>query len=371
MRKFLLSALMPICFISTAVVAQSPIETLEIPFDQEIHIVRESLENSAEELLFTLLFTSDPEIATDADAEICEFESADIENSIRTYWENASAGGSDDLQSPEPIDTDGCDAVRIRYRYAPSPIPADAELIFAQLDFGQPSLEFIYTDPTYLENAGTDGVPANRFLQRRNELTVSPSFFGEDGAWTYDAIPKPTAPQVTDWTPATRDRYRISLADVHFGPLHLEMDVIASCQYVHRDFSGMDWNMVGNDKAIETVETGTHFLLDGKMIGGTGSGGDGRYADEEQFDGPIHMDRYSMAFNPVGLMTATPETRLYRMNWVFYAEPKLRFAFTPDGKAIYHWTTALNYRPTFRVDFPGIEDIRIPDQDDPHRSFSQ
>ena len=357
MRKFLLAALTPICFLSTAAAAQSPVETLEIPFDQEIHIVRESVENSAEELLLTLLFTSDPEVAADADVEICEFESSDIEESIREYREKMSASG--------------CGAVRIRYRYAPSPIPADAELIFAQIDFGRPAFEFIYTDPAYFESAGSDGVLANRFLQRRSELTVAPSFFGENGARAYDAIPKMTAPQIADWAPATRDRYRISLADVLFGKSHFELDAVASRQYVHRDFSEHDWNMVGNDKAIETIETGTRFLLDGKMIGGTGSGGDGRYADEEQFDGPIHMDRYSMAFNHAGLMTATPEMRLYRMNWVFYAEPKLRFAFTPDGKTIYHWTTALNYRPTFRVDFPGIEKIRIPDPDDPHRSFSQ
>ena len=80
-----------------------------------------------------------------------------------------------------------------------------------------------------------------------------------------------------------------------------------------------------------------------------------------------------MAFNPAGLMTATPEMRLYRMNWIFYSEPKLRFAFTPDGQAIYHWTTKLNYYgpTTFSVDFPGMENIRVPDQDDPYYSFSQ
>lgn len=371
MRKFLLAALTPMCFLSTAAAAQSPIETLEIPFDQEIYIVRESVENSAEELLLTLLFTSDPEVAADADVEICEFESSDIEESIREYHEKMSASDGGAVGEPEPLDTDGCAAVRIRYRYAPSPIPADAELIFAQLDFGQPALEFIYTGPVEVGHAGEDCIPAMRFTQRRNELTVSPSFFGEDGARAYGAVPKTPAPQITDWVPATRGSYRISLADVLFGKSHLELDVIASRQYVHRDFSESDWNMVGNDPSIETVETGTRFLLDGKMIGGTGGGGDGRYADEEQFDGPIHMDRYSMAFNHSGLMTAAPEMRLYRMNWVFYAEPKLRFAFTPDGKTIYHWTTALNYRPTFRVDFPGIENIRIPDPDDPHRSFSR
>ena len=59
------------------------------------------------------------------------------------------------------------------------------------------------------------------------------------------------------------------------------------------------------------------------------------------------------------------------MNWIFYSEPKLRFAFTPDGQAIYHWTTKLNYGPTFQVDFPGMENIRVPDQDDRYDSFSQ
>ena len=270
-----------------------------------------------------------------------------------------------------PMDTDGCDAVRIRYRFAPSPIPADAELIFAQLDFGQPALEFIYADPASFEYAGTDGALANRFLQRRNELTISPSFFGETGAKAYDRIPKTAAPQVTDWAPATRDRYRISVSDVLFGPSHLELSVLLSSQYVHRDFSRMDWNMVGNNKEIETVEAGTRFLLDGKMIGGTDGGGDGRFADKEQFDGPIHVAPYPMAFNPAGLMTATPEMRLYRMNWIFYSEPKLRFAFTPDGQAIYHWTTKLNYGPTFQVNFPGMENIRVPDQDDRYDSFSQ
>ncbi len=147
MRKFLLAALTPMCFLSTAAAAQSPIETLEIPFDQEIYIVRESVENSAEELLLTLLFTSDPEVAADADVEICEFESSDIEESIREYHEKMSASDGGAVGEPEPLDTDGCAAVRIRYRYAPSPIPADAELIFAQLDFGQPALEFIYTGP--------------------------------------------------------------------------------------------------------------------------------------------------------------------------------------------------------------------------------
>lgn len=358
--------------VPTGAFAQAvPFDGISIPFDQEIYIVQEELENSADELLLTLLYASDPGIGADEEAEICEIESADIENSFRTYLENISAGGLDEVQPPVPMDTDGCDAVRIRYRFAPSPIPADAELIFAQLDFGQPALEFIYADPASFEYAGTDGVTANRFLQRRNELTVSPSFFGENGAKAYDRIPKTAGPQVTDWAPATRDLYRISVSDVLFGPSHLELSVLLSSQYVHRDFSRMDWNMVGNNKAIETVETGTSFLLDGKMIGGTGGGGDGRFADEEQFDGPIHVAPYSMAFNPVGLMAATPEMRLYRMNWIFDSEPKLRFAFTPDGQAIYHWTTKLNYGPTFQVNFPGMENIRVPDQDDRYDSFSQ
>lgn len=360
--------------VTAGISAQSvPFDGISIPFDQEIYIVQEELENSADELLLTLLYASDPEIAADGEAEICEVESADIENSFRTYMENISAGGLDAVQPPVPIDADGCTAVRIRYRFAPSPIPADAELIFAQLDFGQPALEFIYADPASFEYAGTDGALANRFLQRRNELTISPSFFGETGAKAYDRILKTAAPQVTDWAPATRDRYRISVSDVLFGPSHLELSVLLSSQYVHRDFSRMDWNMVGNNKEIETVEAGTRFLLDGKMIGGTDGGGDGRFADKEQFDGPIHVAPYPMAFNPVGLMTATPEMRLYRMNWIFYSEPKLRFAFTPDGQAIYHWTTKLNYYgpTTFSVDFPGMENIRVPDQDDPYYSFSQ
>ena len=181
--------------VTAGISAQSvPFDGISIPFDQEIYIVQEELENSADELLLTLLYASDPEIAADGEAEICEVESADIENSFRTYMENISAGGLDAVQPPVPIDADGCDAVRIRYRFASSPIPVDAELIFAQLDFGQPALEFIYANPSSFEYAGTDGVLANRFLQRRNELTISPSFFGETGAKAYDRIPKTTAP---------------------------------------------------------------------------------------------------------------------------------------------------------------------------------
>lgn len=344
-------------------------DEIAFPFDQEIYIIQEKIENSQEALLLTLLFTSDPEITADADAEICEFESADIEDSIRTYWENLLADGSEGLAAPEPTDTDGCDAVRIRYRYAPSPIPAEAELLFAQIDFGQPALEFVYSHPADDGYVAADGIPAMRFTQRRNDLGVSPSFFGENGGRVYNEIPRMSTPQITDWSPATRDRYRVSIENVLFGMSHLEMDIIAFRQYVHRDFSENDWNMVGNNQEIEAVETGTRFFLDGKMIGGTGGGGDGRYADEEQFDGPLHMDRYTMAFNPIGLMSAAPQMRLFRMNWVFYENPRIRIAFSPDGQAIYHWTTALNYRPKFRVDFPGIENIQIPDLNDPNRNF--
>lgn len=366
MLRVFFTAMALACLILTGVSAQGTFESLEIPFNQELIIVREGLENSAEELLLTLLFTSDPEISSNPDAEICEFESSEIEAPIRDFYQQDMTGSV-----PAPVDTGECDAVRIHYRYAPSPIPADAKLIFAQLNLGQPTLEFIYSDPSYFESAGADGVPAERLTQRRSELTISPSFFGADGAQVYEAIPETSALQVTDWSPATRDRYWISLDDVLFGSTQLKMDVIASRQYVHRAFSEMDWNMVGNDKSVETVEPEMRFLLNGKIIGGTGSGGDGRFADEEQFDGPIHVDRYSMAFSHVGLMTETADTRLYQMNWVFYSKPKLRFAFTSDGKAIYNWTTELNYRPAFRVDFPGIEHVRIPDRDDPHRNFSQ
>ena len=72
---------------------------ISIPFDQEIYIVQEELENSADELLLTLLYASDPGIGADEEAEICEIESADIENSFRTYLENISAGGSLDRKS--------------------------------------------------------------------------------------------------------------------------------------------------------------------------------------------------------------------------------------------------------------------------------
>lgn len=369
MLRVIFTAMAMACLILTGVSAQgmlSPNESLEIPYNQDLIIVREGLENSAEELLLTLLFTSDPEISSNPDAEICEFESSEIETPIREFYQQGMTGST-----PAPVDTSGCDAVRIHYRYAPSPIPADAKLIFAQLDLGQPTLEFIYSDPIYFESAGADGVPAERLTQRRSELTISPSFFGENGAQVYDAIPEMATPQIIDWAPATRERYQLSIEDVLFGSTQLKLDVVASRQYVHRAFSEMDWNMVGNDQAVDPVEPGTRFFLNGKMIGGTGSGGDGQFADAEQFDGPTHADRYSMAFNHVGLMTETAETHLYRMNWVFYAKPKLRFAFTPDGRVIYDWTTELNYRPAFRVDFPGIENIRIPDRNDPHRNFSQ
>ena len=78
--------------VTAGISAQSvPFDGISIPFDQEIYIVQEELENSADELLLTLLYASDPEIAADGEAEICEVESADIENSFRTYMENISA----------------------------------------------------------------------------------------------------------------------------------------------------------------------------------------------------------------------------------------------------------------------------------------
>ena len=93
--------------VTAGISAQSvPFDGISIPFDQEIYIVQEELENSADELLLTLLYASDPEIAADGEAEICEVESADIENSFRTYMENISTSGLDAVQPPVPIDAD-------------------------------------------------------------------------------------------------------------------------------------------------------------------------------------------------------------------------------------------------------------------------
>ena len=52
--------------VTAGISAQSvPFDGISIPFDQEIYIVQEELENSADELLLTLLYASDPEIAAD------------------------------------------------------------------------------------------------------------------------------------------------------------------------------------------------------------------------------------------------------------------------------------------------------------------
>lgn len=328
------------------VMAQTDFETLEIPFKETVYIIQEGLENSAEELLLTLLFTSDPEIAENENAKICEFESEEIEATV--------------------VNSGDCDAVRVFYRYAPSPIPADAQLIYSQLKLGSPAYEFIYSNPEFFEESDPVPVVGSRFSQRRNEIQIMPRFFGQDGAVVYDETVKSPVQivrqSVFDRAQSTKERFQIKMMDARFDRAHFAIEVGLIKQYVHRDFSNADWSMVDKDSLGDNpVEVGEHYYVDGTLAGGSGGGGNASFPPTETYDGPDHKEIHAMAFNDNELMFVSETNRLYRMNWTFPTIPVLQIGFTLDGKSVLHWAAEVNHCYRFRVDFPGVEKLTMPE----------
>ena len=153
MKKLLFPVAVFSCLIFLrAAFAQGPDESAEptrmtVPFRGDIVIEMESLENTDEALTLTLLYGSgDP-----AEDRVCEFVDGETE-----------AG---------EIDVSDCGAVRMIYRYAPSPVPADSPILFALVKFW---------DVQKLRFASSDAFPDGGIVKRADS-GFRVAFFGDDG----------------------------------------------------------------------------------------------------------------------------------------------------------------------------------------------
>lgn len=348
----ILTLLIPLAAVSVS----ADYGTFEIPFDEEIYVIQENLTNSAEELNFTVLYASDPNVLTNANAAVCEFDQREIEEKIRTYEEKLSQsamGGVNAEDEPEDLLITDCDAVRIAYRFAPSPIPADAKLIRAEFDFGAYDLEFI------LSKAVDPSFPSvTRFVQYLPSEKIRFAFFGEEGAKIYDETDKTFDSFAR--TLGTRDQFHIYSTDFLSARHHFELDLRFDQQYVHQDVTPFDWTSVGDDRTIESVASGFSSLIDGEF--GMGGGGGNSPSESEAFEGPINTAVMSLAENHRLLDSGLT---LNRIAFLFNYYPRLKFSYTTDGTYIQSWETGLKTFTKWVVNYPGMEKIEnLPDPSD-------
>lgn len=330
---------------ATAISVSADYARIEIPFNEEIFMIQENLLNSSEELVFTVLYTSNPEIAGDTSAKICELDNAEIQEQIRTYENQSRKENIENIEEPEDIETSDCDAVRIVYRYAPSPIPADAKLIGAEMDFGSYDLEFILS-----KMISPDNPSVTRFVQYLPTEKIDVAFFGEEGGKIYDETDK-SLDQIKP-AASTRNQFHIYTEDFLSALHHFELSILFDQQYVHQNFTRNDWASVGDDRTIERSFIGFSSLLDGEFA--QAGGGGNEPSEVESFDGPINTSQLSMAENHRYLDSGL---ELNRISFDFNTYPRLKFAYTIDGTYIHLWGTGLNTYMKWVVNFPDMENI--------------
>ena len=343
-KLFAVSIVMIVLFFgSTAAYAT----TLDIKFDQQVYIIVERVENSTEELLMTVLFASDPELSENESALICEFEASEIENPLLIFRKLPKPidPNEDDIDIPEPKEdpgTDGCTAVRLNFRYSPSPIPADAKIIFTQLDLGTVGIQLTLAEPPS-PYSGPTLQTARKFTQLENSLHICPSFYGEEGGRLYHDSAA-AAETLLSGMAGTKTSLHYTIENLQSDDGYLRFSLITEREYVHRELSPY----------------GISTLYNGEWVMG-GGGGSYSLTDVETFDEPNLKSETVLIFTNRWLTPAN----LYQMKWLFHKSPEIRFAFTLDGTNVLYWNTVFNSNLAFTVNFPGLENLEFRDDDFP------
>lgn len=299
-----------------------PAGTLTIPFDGEMNIILERLENSEAALVLSFLYVdgkADPE-------NICEFE----DNS---------------LPAEETVSLSACDAVRVVYTYAPSPIPEDAAIIFSGISYGTAEFEFIFA-----QDQPTGKANPSRFYQYHTDFDLSADFFGSEGGRIYNELP--------DWPrqfiqpiAGTRDTLHLFTKAPLVAWNHFEIPLLTDRQYVHQDFTPAD-NAATFGHAFDRFSVGFTVLLNGKVD--TGGVAAPESAETESFEGPINSYTTLLSFNNPRI---EGNRQIYRMTLVPQNPPVLRVAFTTDKKNVYYWMSESNARYRFQINYPGMEAV--------------
>ena len=270
---------------------------ITIPFRGDIVIEMESLENTPEALTLTLLYSSgDP-----AAEPVCEFVDGETEA--------GEIGASD------------CGAVRMIYRYAPSPLPPDQPILFAMVRFWDvQKLRFARSD------ASSDGG-----IVKRAEVGFSAAFFGEDGqklAETLKDVPFYIGASYEPTVNRTKMELRKKPAD---NDLLFQYQVRRIDEFVHPSVYNGQLCAFGD---VPVAFQGSSVILDGRVQLASGAGCDEEDSlSSNQFDGPAigWIENYIFA-----------DSKLRDTDQIVFefVQPDLKFAYVnAENHTVHQWDT--------------------------------
>jgi len=313
MKKLLFPVAVFSCLIFLrAAFAQGPDESAEptrmtVLFRGDIVIEMESLENTDEALTLTLLYGSgDP-----AEDRVCEFVDGETE-----------AG---------EIDVSDCGAVRMIYRYAPSPVPADSPILFALVKFW---------DVQKLRFASSDAFPDDGIVKRADS-GFRVAFFGDDGQKLAEALKDAPYYISEDYEPTvnrTKMELRKKSSD---NGLLFQYQIRRINEFVYP--TAYDGQLCAFSDA-PTAFQGSNVVLDGRVQLASGGG-----CDEEdslsanRFDGPDigWIEDY---------IFADPKLRQSDQIIFEYVRPDLKFAYlNPENRTVHQWDTETETILSFAV----------------------
>ena len=270
---------------------------ITIPFRGDIVIEMESLENTPEALTLTLLYSSgDP-----AAEPVCEFVDGETE-----------AGD---------IDASDCGAVRMIYRYAPSPLPADQPILFAMVSFW---------DVQKLRFARSDAFPDGG-IEKRAEVGFSAAFFGEDGqklAETLKDVPFYIGASYEPTVNRTKMELRKKPAD---NDLLFQYQIRRIDEFVHPSVYNGQLCAFGD---VPAAFQGSSVILDGRIQLANGVGCDEDDSlSSNRFDGPAigWIENYIFA-----------DSKLRNTDQIVFefVRPDLKFAYVnAENHTVHQWDT--------------------------------
>lgn len=313
MKKLLFPVAVFSCliFLRTAL-AQGPDESAEptrmtIPFRGDIVIEMESLENTAEALTLTLLYGSG-EAAAD---RVCEFVDGETE-----------AG---------EVDVSDCGAVRMIYRYAPSPVPAGSPILFALVKFW---------DVQKLRFVRSGGSPDGGIVKRADS-GFRVAFFGEAGQKLAEALKDAPYYISEDYEPTVNRTEMALKKKTSDNGLLFEYQVQRINEFVYPTAYDGQLCAFGDGP---TAFQGSNVVLDGRVQLASGGGCDDEDSlSANRFDGPDigWIEDY---------IFADPKLRQSDQIIFEYVRPDLKFAYlNPENRTVHQWDTETETILSFAV----------------------
>lgn len=297
----------------------------------ELHSTLETFENTPEKLTFSVLYASTAE----APEDVCEFDMQFLHEQSYDY----------------SVDTEGCAAYRFVYTFEPSPIPADAEIIATEFDFGKVHLEFVLA---------TDFLPQ---LKQRQVVSLTPirseyafdlAFFGDNGGRTYDKTRK----DLTSILPvmlSTRNHIRLYVDDIFSQGPNFNFTLFTDHEYIHRDFTPAD-QILNPEFSTEKSYVGGGELFNGVFK--SGGGGMTEYTTPEPFEGPINVSGMTFYNQTPALLRSGGPFSLARL--ILFGTESIRISYTTDETYVQKWEIN-HYDPTiqFSLTMPEFKDETI------------